>query len=96
MEKTQTNKKNSWMHGLRVKDFEDHAKENTEHLETMLDLSKRLNERLEDEKKLDEEDKKVAHVGKVDPRKRLARQVDESLKSNIVQMLGSMVDTMVF
>jgi len=47
-------------------------------------------------KKLNPEQKEVAHVGKVDPRKRLERKIDEALKGNIVQMLGAMVDTLVF
>ena len=47
-------------------------------------------------KNLDPEQKEVANVGKIDPRKRLGKQIDDSLKSNIVQLLGSMVNTMVF
>jgi 26S proteasome regulatory subunit N11 len=89
-------KKKQWMHGFQVDDMYKHAKSNEETMETFLDLSKKLQQRLKDEESLSETQRKVAHVGKVDPRKRLERKIDETLKSNIVQMLGSMVNTMVF
>lgn len=89
-------RKKNWMHGLVIEDFEKHSKNNEAQLEKMLFLSKTLNERLSEEKKVNPDKKEVASVGKVDPRKRLERDIDSSLKSNIVQMLGSMVDTMVF
>ncbi|ETO23496.1 hypothetical protein RFI_13682 [Reticulomyxa filosa] len=112
-------RKKNWSHGLLTEDFEKHAKTNEENLKEMLDLATKFNKRLEDEKKLNPEQKEVAHVrfffcfyivsffwlkntrhqnvvGKVDPRKRLERKIDEALKGNIVQMLGAMVDTLVF
>ena len=85
-----------WDHGLFVENFEDQSKKNETILENMLELSKKLDKRLEEEKKLDPDQKEVANVGKIDPRKRLTKQIDDSLKSNIVQLLGSMVNTMVF
>jgi len=84
------------MHGLITQNFEDHANESEKQLAEILDLTKKLNVRLDEEAKLSQEQNQVAHVGKVDPRKRLEKNIDETLKANIVQMLGSMIDTMVF
>mmetsp|Transcript_3133 Transcript_3133/g.3811 ORF Transcript_3133/g.3811 Transcript_3133/m.3811 type:complete len:310 (+) Transcript_3133:107-1036(+) len=89
-------KKKKWDHGLFVENFQDQSKQNETILENMLELSKKFDKRLEEEKKLDPDQKEVANVGKIDPRKRLTKQIDDSLKSNIVQLLGSMVNTMVF
>jgi 26S proteasome regulatory subunit N11 len=88
--------KKDWTYGLQTREFDVHSDENVKSLDEMLQLAKKFNERLEEESKLNEEQKQVAHVGKVDPRKRLERNIEETLKSNIVQMLGSMVDAMVF
>jgi len=88
--------KKNWMHGLITQNFEDHANESEKQLAEILDLTKKLNVRLDEEAKLSQEQNQVAHVGKVDPRKRLEKNIDETLKANIVQMLGSMIDTMVF
>merc|ERR1712091_218276 len=76
-------RKNNWMYGLTVNDYDKVQTQNEEQVESFLNLSKKLNERLADEKNLNEEQKKVAHVGKIDPRKRLHLKIDEALKSNI-------------
>lgn len=89
-------KKHDWIHGFLIADMDAHTVANEESMETFLDLSKKLHKRLVDEETLSEAEKKVAHVGKIDPRKRLERKIDETLKSNIVQTLGCMLNTMVF
>lgn len=86
----------SWMHGLTVNDYDKQQKECEEQMESFLNLAKKLNQRLKDESELTEEQNKVAHVGKIDPRKRLNMKIDETLKSNIVQNLGAMVNAQVF
>merc|ERR1712048_292381 len=78
-------RKKNWMYGLTVNDYDKVQTQNEEQMESFLDLSK----------KLSEEEKKVAHVGKIDPRKRLHLKIDEALKSNIVQNLGAMVNAQV-
>ena len=55
-------RKKNWMHGLVIQDFEKHGKENESQLEKMLDLSKKLNKRLEEEKKINPNQKEVASV----------------------------------
>lgn len=89
-------RKKNWMYGLTVNDYDKVQTQNEEQMESFLDLSKKLNARLGDEKDMSEEEKKVAHVGKIDPRKRLHLKIDEALKSNIVQNLGAMVNAQVF
>jgi len=89
-------RKKNWMYGLTVNDWDKQQAECEEQMESFLDLAKKYNLRLKDEKELTEEQNKVAHVGKVDPRKRLHLKIDETLKSNIVQNLGAMVNAQVF
>jgi len=66
--------KKNWMHGLITQNFEDHANESEKQLAEILDLTKKLNVRLDEEAKLSQEQNQVAHVGKVDPRKRLEKK----------------------
>lgn len=89
-------RKRMWTYGLKMDDFEKHTENNVETLKNMLDLVKKYDERLTDEKKLTKEKLKTAHVGKIDPRKRLVAQINDTLKSNIVQTLGMMTATVVF
>jgi len=63
------------MHGLITQNFEDHANESEKQLAEILDLTKKLNVRLDEEAKLSQEQNQVAHVGKVDPRKRLEKKI---------------------
>jgi len=67
--------KKNWMHGLITQNFEDHANESEKQLAEILDLTKKLNFRLDEEAKLSQEQNQVAHVGKVDPRKRLEKKI---------------------
>lgn len=85
-----------WSHGLRVKDFQKHSKANEKCLESMLGLAKKYNLRLTEEGKLSAEELKTANVGKINPRVRLEKEIGTILQSNIVQTLGTMMDTRVF
>jgi len=89
-------RKKNWMHGLTVNDYDKHQEECEEQMSSFLNLAKKFTQRLKDESELTPEENTVAHVGKVDPRKRLNMKIDETLKSNIVQNLGAMVNAQVF
>jgi len=89
-------RKKNWMYGLTVNDYDKQQEACEEQMASFYDLAKKFKQRLKDEKELTEEQKKVAHVGKIDPRKRLNMKIDETLKSNIVQNLGAMVNAQVF
>ena len=76
------------MYGLMVNDYDEHSKNNENQMQNFLDLAKKFNQRLKDEKELTETEKKIAHVGMIDTRK--------PLKNNIVQNLGAMTNALVF
>jgi 26S proteasome regulatory subunit N11 len=62
----------------------------------MLELAKSYQKLVEDEGKLSPEKLAILNVGKVDPKKHLEEEVTRMMSDNIVQMLGAMVDTIVF
>lgn len=51
---------------------------------------------LEDEDKMTPEQLAIKNVGKQDPKRHLEEKVDNLMSGNIVQCLGSMLDTVVF
>jgi len=62
----------------------------------MLKLSKDYNERVQEEEGKTAEERIVANVGKIDPKRHLESDVAALMASNIVQCLGAMLDTIVF
>lgn len=93
----QRSRNKHWNHGLTVDDFDKIEEENKEQMTSILDLSQRLNKRLNEESKNenDANKDKIRFIGKVDPRKRLNIQIEEVLKSNIIQNLGAMLNATV-
>lgn len=88
--------KKTWTKGLKVNDFEEHAKLNEAKMEELMDFTKKYNEWLTDEVGKTDAERAVMNVGKVDPKKHLAVSVEELMTKNISQCLGTMLDTVVF
>jgi 26S proteasome regulatory subunit N11 len=89
------NKKN-WTDGLSVQKFEDHQEQNQKVVEKMLKLTKEYNDRVVAEEGKTAEEILVELTGKVDPKKHLEQNLNDLMSSNIIQCLGTMIDTVVF
>ncbi|EEQ97499.1 26S proteasome non-ATPase regulatory subunit, putative [Perkinsus marinus ATCC 50983] len=88
--------KEKWQEGLRLRSYSDHDKRNSELMSNILKMTKGYNDLIQDETKLTEEEIIVKNAGKVDPKKGLERNVEESLENNILQIMGSMLDSATF
>mmetsp|Transcript_13307 Transcript_13307/g.26593 ORF Transcript_13307/g.26593 Transcript_13307/m.26593 type:complete len:309 (+) Transcript_13307:179-1105(+) len=88
--------KNNWTKGLMVDRYEDHQKKNETIVEKMLKLTVEYNKRVQQEEGKTAEEIIVDNVGKIDPKKHLETSVSELMSSNIIQCLGTMLDTVVF
>jgi 26S proteasome regulatory subunit N11 len=88
--------KRKWLDGLRLSEFTDHAKTNTETVKSVVELTKKYKDLIEDELKYSESELVVRNVGKVDPKKGLSANCDTLLTTNILQCLGTMLDTVIF
>jgi len=62
----------------------------------MLELAKVYNKAVQDEDKVSKEKLVVQKVGKLDPKKHLEQNVEKLVSNNVVQTLGTMIDTIVF
>lgn len=88
--------KRTWSEGLKIKDPEEHGKNNEKTVEKLLSLAKQYNKWLEDEDTKTEAERAVMNVGKIDPKRHLESNVEELMTANISQSLGTMLATVVF
>lgn len=88
--------KRNWTSGLTLEKFEDHQKSNEAYVDKMLKLTKAYNERVQQEEGKTTEQILVDNVGKIDPKRHLEANVSELMSSNIIQCLGTMLDSVVF
>merc|ERR1719261_1233566 len=88
--------KRNWTAGLTVERFEDNQAKNEGVVERMLKLTVDYNERVQQEEGKTAEEVLVENVGKVDPKKHLESSVSDLMSANIIQCLGTMLDTVVF
>jgi len=88
--------KKSWSHGLKIKDPDEHSKQNEKQMQSLLEFSKQYNKRLEEEDTKTPEEVALLNVGKLDPKKHLESDVEELMAANITQCLGTMLDTVTF
>ena len=88
--------KKDWATGLLIKKYEEHQKNTDELLDGMAKLSKGYRERVHEEEGRTQDEVEVMNVGKVDPKRHLENHVNELMGMTIVQVLGTMIDTVVF
>mmetsp|Transcript_20018 Transcript_20018/g.34412 ORF Transcript_20018/g.34412 Transcript_20018/m.34412 type:complete len:312 (+) Transcript_20018:62-997(+) len=88
--------KHKWTDGLTLPDYATHSTTNEKLVKEMLELSKSYNKLVQDEGRMSREKLIVQNVGKLDPKKHLEQCVQTLMSSNIVQTLGTMLDTVVF
>jgi 26S proteasome regulatory subunit N11 len=88
--------KRNWTSALMLDKFEDHQKSTQDIVERMFKLTKDYNERVQQEEGKTVEQILVDNVGKIDPKRHLETSVADLMSANIVQCLGTMLDTVVF
>jgi 26S proteasome regulatory subunit N11 len=88
--------KNKWTEGLTLQGFDQQETQNQETVENLLQLTKGYQKMVEDEQTMTPEELVVANVGKLNAKKHLEENVGKLMSTNIVQELGTMVDSIVF
>jgi 26S proteasome regulatory subunit N11 len=88
--------KRNWTSGLQLQKFQDHQKSTEQVVDKMLKLTKDYNERVQQEEGKTVEQILVDNVGKIDPKRHLEMSVADLMSANIIQCLGTMLDTVVF
>jgi len=88
--------KKNWTDGLMVEDYETHSAETGKTVGEMVELSAAYEKAVKQETELTAEALVVATVGKMDAKKRIEDATMRLMSANIVQCLGTMLDTVVF
>ncbi|KAF9603638.1 hypothetical protein IFM89_037182 [Coptis chinensis] len=88
--------KKKWTDGLTLQRFDTHSKTNEQTVQEMLNLAVKYNKAVQEEDELPPEKLAIANVGRQDAKKHLEEHVSNLMSSNIVQTLGTMLDTVVF
>jgi 26S proteasome regulatory subunit N11 len=88
--------KSSWSDGLKVTPFPEHAEFNVQQIDKFVKLSEQYQERIKAEENKSEQQVLVDNVGKIDPKRHLEAAVGDLMTANIIQCLGTMLDTVVF
>lgn len=88
--------KKKWTDGLSLVNFDELATKNEKTMDQMLNLATSYSRWLREEATQTAEERAIANVGRREPKRHLADAVDSVLSDNIVQCLGTMLDSVVF
>lgn len=88
--------KKKWTEGLRLDKFDEQESNNETTVKSMLELAKNYNKTVQDEGKMSAEKLAIQNVGKLDAKKHLEADVEKLMSANVNQLLGTMLDTVVF
>ncbi|XP_049849508.1 uncharacterized protein LOC126319864 [Schistocerca gregaria] len=85
--------KKKWTDALSMTPYDKHAKFNENTVEKMLSLAKEYSKVVQEEEDIPPEKLLVQKVGKLDPKKHLEQDLQKLMASNIIQNLGTMLNT---
>lgn len=88
--------KKKWTDGLRLEEFDQQEEFNEKTVKTMLELARDYNKSVQEERKQPVEKLAIANVGKLNAKKQLDLHVQKLMSNNIIQTLGTMLDTVIF
>lgn len=88
--------KRNWASALKVEKYEAHHDSTSNIVSRMLKLVQDYNERVQQEEGKTVEQIMVDNVGKIDPKRHLETSVADLMSANIIQCLGTMLDTVAF
>eukprot|EP00080_Pristionchus_pacificus_P002417 PDM62437.1 rpn-11 [Pristionchus pacificus] len=86
----------SWMHSMQLDSFSKCAGRNKEGMQSMLKYAGYYKKAVEEEEWMTDEQLAIRNVGRQDPKRHIGEEVCKLLSDNIVQSLGTMMDTVAF
>ncbi|MEW5307971.1 MAG: hypothetical protein WDW36_010338 [Sanguina aurantia] len=88
--------RSTWTRGLALADFTEHTTANEKGVAQLKALADRYDKSVVEEQSLAPDERVVANVGKTDAKKHLAMDVSSLMAANIIQTMGTMLDTVAF
>ena len=88
--------KSNWANALKLSDFATQHKTNCDTLKEFSQLTDKYKKWIDDETSMTTKEFVVKSVGKLNPQKHLTETLENSLNTNVMDCLGTMVNTVVF
>lgn len=88
--------KQSWTGSLSLQNFSTHTCNNEQKLTSLLGLAEAYKKSVAEELVLSAEQLKHRHFGKQDPKRHLKDKTDDLVAANIVQSIGTMINSLSF
>lgn len=86
----------NWSSSLKLKDYEGHKQQNVDTMKTLKRLTDQYNKWIQEENKQTMKEFAVSSVGKLNPKTHLMSNIDDAMNENVMECLGTMVNTVVF
>ena len=86
----------NWSTSLKQKDYTDHQTENIATMKKLQKLTLEYNKWIQEENKETFKEFQVSSVGKLNPRNHLISNIEDVMNENVMECLGTMVNTVVF
>ena len=86
----------NWSYSLRQKDYESQMKSNIETMKNFSKLTSDYNKWIQEENKQTDKEFIVSSVGKMNPKNHLMINIEETMNENVMECLGTMLNTVVF
>ena len=88
--------KTMWANSLKLKEYTEQEKSNVEAIKNLEKLTNQYNKWIKEETNKSTDEFVVSSVGKTNPKNRLAQEIDQNLNDNVMNCLGTMLNTVVF
>ena len=88
--------KQSWTNSLKVTDFAAQQEKNLEKLKQLEKLTGLYSKWIKQETSMKREEFVVSQTGKLNPKKRLEEEIEDTMNSNVIDCLGTMLNTVCF
>lgn len=86
----------NWSSSLKNRDYKDHQDINIETIKNLAKLTGEYNKWIQEEINKTKEEFIVSSVGRLNPKSHLTQTIEETLNENVMECLGTMVNTVVF
>jgi 26S proteasome regulatory subunit N11 len=88
--------KTMWANSLKLQAYTEQEKSNVEAIKNLEKLTNQYNKWIKEETSKSTDEFVVSSVGKTNPKNRLAQEIDQNLNDNVMNCLGTMLNTVVF
>jgi len=85
-----------WSKALKMQDYEQQKKDTVETLQKLEKLTSEYNKWIQEENKQTAKEFVVSSVGKMNPKTHLLSTIEDTMNENVMECLGTMVNTVVF